>query len=133
MAKAVVFGAAGVTGWGLCRALLEYPTRHSFSSVIGLTLHPVSKDEDYFTDDDRLSTHTGIDLTVSEQEVQQQLSQIPGFADATHVYYVGTAKITLSNIAQKILTYPQHAGYLQLTTLRKLRRLICACFKPPCK
>jgi len=91
MAKVVVFGATGVTGWGLCRVLLEYPSKDTFDSAAGLSPKGTSKENGFFIDDDdkQLTIHPGIDLMADETEVCQQLSQVVTFVNATHVYYVG--------------------------------------------
>jgi hypothetical protein len=89
--QALVFGASGISGWGLCQSLLSYPTATTFSRIIGLTNRPLMlADSGLPTDDPRLTLVSGINLLSSAEDVTTQLREkIPDVAAVTHVYFVG--------------------------------------------
>lgn len=70
------------------RECLSYPSKDTFSRVIGLTNRPLSKEAACVPDDPRLEIHTGLDLT-NEDQTKQKLESIDNIGDVTHVYFVG--------------------------------------------
>jgi hypothetical protein len=87
---ALVFGASGVTGHGIIKTLLSYPTPTTFSRVIGLTNRPLSSATARLPEDERLELYSEINLLKREQSLLQ-LQHIPGIQQVTHVYYAAYA------------------------------------------
>jgi hypothetical protein len=87
--RALIFGASGITGWGIARAALSYPTPETFDQVIGLTNRPMSKDEAFLPEDSRLKLYSGVDLSKSVGEIAEALKNIHGVDKTTHVYFSG--------------------------------------------
>jgi len=83
---ALVFGASGVTGHALLKALLAHQGSPSFARVIGLTNRPLSSAIAQLPKDQRLELYSGCDLLDREKSLLQ-LQHIPGIGDVTHVYY----------------------------------------------
>jgi hypothetical protein len=93
--RALVFGASGITGWGIAKQALTYPTPVTFDKVIGLTNRPISKEEALLPEDDRLVIHSGMDLSTTAEAVQASLAQVDGNELVTHVYFAcKSTKIT---------------------------------------
>jgi hypothetical protein len=93
---AVVFGASGISGWGITRALLDAESKDAFSHIIALTNRPLSLAESGFKDDGRLHLQSGIDLQENVDEVIVKLrDSIPGIDKATHVFYTGKASLNM--------------------------------------
>lgn len=91
---ALVFGASGISGWAVTRSLLEYPTRSTFSRVIGLTHRPQTRVQLGLPDDPRLEVYSGINLRGSLDEVMTQMREtIPQLDQVTHVYYLGKTSV----------------------------------------
>lgn len=86
---ALVFGASGVSGWGLVHELTNWASPTPFSKIILLTCQPTSIQELRFPDDERISIHSGIDLSQSEDQVSHGLKQVPAIGTVTHVFYNG--------------------------------------------
>lgn len=87
---ALVFGASGVTGRGIIKALLSYPDATTFSRVIGLTNRPLSSSVARLPNDERLELYSEINLLEREKSLLQ-LEHIPGIQQVTHVYYAAYA------------------------------------------
>jgi hypothetical protein len=87
--RALVFGASGITGWGIAKQALNYPTPTTFDKVIGLTNRPLSKEQALLPTDDRLVLYSGIDLSAGVDAVRASLGQVDGIAGVTHVYFGG--------------------------------------------
>jgi hypothetical protein len=87
---ALVFGASGVTGHGIIKALLSYPTPTTFSRVIGLTNRPLSSADARLPPDERLELYSEINLIEREKSLLQ-LQHVPGIKEVTHVYYAAYA------------------------------------------
>ncbi|CBX98948.1 hypothetical protein IAQ61_007442 [Plenodomus lingam] len=88
MAVAVVFGASGISGWGITKALLDAKTQNAFSKIIALTNRSLSLAESGLPDDDRLQLHSGIDLQANVDDVIAKLRErIPSIGNVTHVFY----------------------------------------------
>ncbi|KAF8249118.1 hypothetical protein K440DRAFT_654265 [Wilcoxina mikolae CBS 423.85] len=87
--QALVIGASGISGWGLCQSLLSYPASTTFSRIIGLTNRTLSlADSGLPTDDPRLTLASGINLLSTAEDVTKQLSEkVPDVAAITHVYF----------------------------------------------
>lgn len=90
---ALVFGASGISGWALTRNLLSYPTRTTFSRVIGLTNRPMDLENSQLpTDDPRLEIYAGVNLRNDLSSVIEQLKDtVPRLEEVTHVYYCGSS------------------------------------------
>jgi hypothetical protein len=86
---ALVFGATGVSGWGLCKQLAEYRTPGTFGKIILLSLQPTSIQEAYLPTDEKITLHNGIDLNKPLDNITQDLAQVPGITEVTHVFYNG--------------------------------------------
>jgi hypothetical protein len=87
---ALVFGASGVTGHGIIKSLLSYPTPTTFARVIGLTNRPLSSATARLPEDERLELYSEINL-LERQTSLLQLQHIPGIQQVTHVYYAAYA------------------------------------------
>jgi nucleoside-diphosphate-sugar epimerase len=75
-ARALVFGASGITGWAIMKNLLTKPTPTTWQRVVGLTNRPFSKESAGLPDDSRVEIYSGLDLSNGE-EVKKQLMNIP--------------------------------------------------------
>jgi len=105
---ALVFGASGVTGHGIIKALLSYPNATTFSRVIGLTNRPLSSSVARLPDDDRLELYSEINLLEREKSLLQ-LQHVPEIQQVTHVYYAayaghGSSFEELKRINNELLT-----------------------------
>ena len=99
---ALVFGASGVSGWGIMYQLLSYPTSTTWSSINGVTNRPLSAKDTYLPDDARLHLASGIDLTKPASEVAQLLKEkIQNIDKITHVFF--TAYIHLNERTFQII------------------------------
>jgi len=87
---ALVFGASGVTGHGIIKALLSYPNPTTFSRVVGLTNRPLSSSVARLPNDERLELYSEINLLEREKSLLQ-LQHVPGIQQVTHVYYAAYA------------------------------------------
>lgn len=87
---ALVFGASGVTGHGILKSLLTYPTPTTFTRIIGLTNRPLSTATARLPSDDRLELYSEINLLDRENSLLQ-LEHVPGIKQVTHVYYAAYA------------------------------------------
>jgi len=87
---ALVFGASGVTGRGIIKALLSYPNSTTFSRVIGLTNRPLSSAVARLPVDERLEIYSEINLLEREKSLLQ-LEHVPGIQQVTHIYYAAYA------------------------------------------
>jgi hypothetical protein len=87
--RALVFGASGITGWGIVQEALTYPTPTTFDKVIGLTNRPLTKAEALLPEDERMVLYSGINLSAGVEAVQASLSQIEGIGGVSHVYFGG--------------------------------------------
>jgi nucleoside-diphosphate-sugar epimerase len=95
---ALVFGASGISGWAVCNNLLSYPTRTTFSRVVGLSNRPVDRATSLFPDDEpRLEFYSGVNLRGDLATVKKQLeASVPDVQNVTHVYYLGEQRVSLS-------------------------------------
>ncbi|CBX98937.1 hypothetical protein IAQ61_007455 [Plenodomus lingam] len=88
---ALVYGATGVTGWGLCKNLLEQQadsaSTPTFSRVIGVCKQP-AQDLGLFLEDKRFELVDGVDLLQGEDSVVEVLKEVKGIENVTHVFYV---------------------------------------------
>ena len=64
---ALVFGASGIPEWGPIHQLLSYPTKDTWSSIVGLMICLLSKSDTLLPDDDRISLVSGVDLSGSPE------------------------------------------------------------------
>lgn len=86
---ALIFGASGISGWSLMNQCLQYPSKDSFQSVAGLCNRPLSKEDAYLPDDDRLSIVSGVDLTQPVDVVTDQLKKIANIESINVVFFAG--------------------------------------------
>lgn len=70
------------------RECLSYPSKGTFSRVLGLSNRPLSREAANLPDDPRLEIHTGIDL-LDKDQTRQTLETIPAINEVTHVYFIG--------------------------------------------
>lgn len=89
---AMVFGASGISGWAVMQNLLSYPSRTTFSRIIGLTNRPLTLEQGGFpADDERVELYSGINLRQDLEAVRAQLKEkVPRLDEVTNVYYLGT-------------------------------------------
>jgi hypothetical protein len=85
--QALIFGASGISGWSLMQECLIYPTRETFSQVIGLTNRPLKDEDAMLPDDKRWELQSGMDLTKGVDSVVALLKGIKGIEATTHVYF----------------------------------------------
>jgi nucleoside-diphosphate-sugar epimerase len=83
---ALVFGASGVTGHALLKALLAHESHAVFSRVIGLTNRPLASEIAFLPSDERLELYSDIDL-LNREESLLKLQHVPNIQQVTHVYY----------------------------------------------
>ncbi|KAJ8115984.1 hypothetical protein OPT61_g2490 [Boeremia exigua] len=81
MSHALVFGASGISGWSILNEITSYPTPTTFAKITGLSNRPLTLEQAYLPQDDRLNLVNGIDLTKSIPEVVQM---IKGKVDSAH-------------------------------------------------
>jgi PRISE-like Rossmann-fold domain len=94
--SALVFGASGVSGWAFVNELLnDYPRPNIFQKVHALTNRPLSQAISQWPSSPRLNLVSGIDLlNGSQEELESCLRDIEGVEEVTHVYYLGTSRIS---------------------------------------
>ncbi len=85
----MVFGASGITGWAIVKEALLYPSSETFDRIIGLTYHPLTKEEAFLPNDPRINLVGGLDLTAGVDVIEEELKQIEGIDGVTHVYFAG--------------------------------------------
>jgi hypothetical protein len=91
--NALVFGASGITGWAIVKTALEYPTRDTFSRIIGLTNRSLSLKDSYLPSDPRLSLKSGVDLSGDVDSIVKALKEIRNIEETTHVYFTGITSL----------------------------------------
>lgn len=96
------------------RECLRYPSKQTFSRVIGLSNRPLSREAAHVPDDPRLEIHSGLDLTDGNQ-TNEKLGSIPNIGDVTHVYFVGEFRPTSGlgsriDIMTSLIVYTGHGG-----------------------
>lgn len=87
---AIVFGASGITGWGIVNQLLnDYPDADQFSQVTAVTNRPLPASFARWPSSPKLQVVSGIDLLEGDIErLQQSLkAEIPGVEKASHVFF----------------------------------------------
>lgn len=85
---ALVFGASGVSGWGIMHELVSYPTPTTWTSITGLTNRQLSPAEAHLPDDLRITLASGIDLTKPASEIAQLLKEkVKNIDKITHVFF----------------------------------------------
>ncbi|KAL4769821.1 hypothetical protein BDW60DRAFT_209702 [Aspergillus nidulans var. acristatus] len=87
---ALVFGASGITGWGVVNALLsDYPTPDAFDRVTALTNRPLAAEDSGWPASKKLNIVSGLDLLLSgEQAALEECmrQQVPQIYNVSHVY-----------------------------------------------
>jgi hypothetical protein len=88
---AIIFGASGVSGWSFVNEILnDYPKKGIWSGVLALTNRPLTVEESFWPNDDRLSITSGINLLDDDQEtIEKKLREIGGIKNVTHLIYLG--------------------------------------------
>lgn len=87
---ALVFGASGITGWGVVNALLsDYPTPDAFDRVTALTNRPLAAEDSGWPASKKLNIISGLDLLSGEQAALEKCmrNQIPRIDSVSHVYF----------------------------------------------
>lgn len=84
---ALVFGASGITGWAILNEAVSYPSRDTFSRIIGLTNQPTSSNELYLPTDERIILASGVNLMSDVDIVAEQLKKIAGIENVTDVFF----------------------------------------------
>lgn len=90
MAHALVFGASGITGWGVVNALLsDYPSADAFERVTALTNRPLSVEDSQWPASKKLSAISGLDLLSGDQaSLDESMRQrVPNIESVTHLYF----------------------------------------------
>jgi hypothetical protein len=92
--SAIVFGATGVTGWALCKALLSHKQpgdsqSKTFSTVIGVCEQPI-EGVNMFIEERNFQLIDGVNLREGEDEVTNNLKDVKGIEHVSHVFYVGS-------------------------------------------
>ncbi|KIW01511.1 uncharacterized protein PV09_06989 [Verruconis gallopava] len=99
---ALVFGASGVSGWGVMNQLLSYPTPTAWTSIAGTTNRPLTASQALLPNDPRLSLVSGIDLTNPPSAIAKSLKEKVKHVDKiTHVFF--TAYIHINERAIQLL------------------------------
>ncbi|KAI1264816.1 hypothetical protein F5Y18DRAFT_417396 [Xylariaceae sp. FL1019] len=88
---ALVFGASGISGWAITKALAEgYPTKDTFESITALTNRPLSREDALWPATSKLDIVSGIDILTEagqdafEAELKEKVKNI---SSITHVYF----------------------------------------------
>jgi hypothetical protein len=91
MAHALIFGASVISGWALVNQARVYPSSTAFSRITGLSNRPYpTLQQAQLPVDERVQIYSGIDITLSADEVVSQLkSTVPGVDTVTHVFFTG--------------------------------------------
>ncbi|KAL4908670.1 hypothetical protein BDW74DRAFT_188577 [Aspergillus multicolor] len=87
---ALVFGASGITGWGVVNALLsDYPTSDAFDRVTALTNRPLPVEESGWPKSEKLNVVSGLDLLSGNQAALEESirQQVPQIESVSHVYF----------------------------------------------
>ncbi|KAL4985904.1 hypothetical protein BDW68DRAFT_198455 [Aspergillus falconensis] len=87
---ALVFGASGITGWGVVNALLsDYPTPDAFDRVTALTNRPLSAEDSGWAASKKLNVVSGLDLLSGEQATLEEKirQQVPQIGTVSHLYF----------------------------------------------
>src|ERR1700753_1135597 len=85
---ALVFGASGVSGWGVMNQLVSYPTPTTWMSITGATNRPLTIAEAHLPNDPRVSLVSSIDLTKPAPEISKLLKEkVKNIDKITHVFF----------------------------------------------
>ncbi|KAF7537188.1 hypothetical protein G7054_g3886 [Neopestalotiopsis clavispora] len=88
---ALVFGASGITGWAITKAILDgYPTADTFASVTALTNRPLSIEDALWTESPKLDVVSGLDLLTSKGQagLEAELKErVKHAGEITHLYF----------------------------------------------
>jgi hypothetical protein len=94
---ALIFGASGIIGWGVTRALLSYPSPKTFAHIIALTNRPLSQGESYLP-------------------IDSILSLIPHITEVTHIYFASYTGHSLPYLERKALNVSILSAAIRATT-----------------
>jgi hypothetical protein len=127
---ALVFGASGVSGWGIVNQLLTYPTKTTWSSITAVANRPLSLKDAHFPNDPRISLVSGIDLIKPAPEVAKLLKEkVKNIDRITHVFFTAYVHITERTLAlvkeyglggEKVDEVPQYASEDWHRTVREV-------------
>lgn len=97
MTHALVLGASGLIGWSVVAQLLSgYPSSGTFTRITAVTNRPLSLEESFWptpnADGPTLELVSGVDLTKSEEEVEEMLKKVQGIEGVRVVFYFGAYK-----------------------------------------
>lgn len=105
---ALIFGASGITGWAITKALLEgYPHQDTFSKVTALTNRPLPPEVARWPQSEKLQVVSGLDLLTSnglkglEEEMRSRIKDVES---VSHVYFFGMKPDSL-HLRASVLTY----------------------------
>ena len=89
--SALVFGASGVSGWGVVNELLRSLPEGLWKKIHALTNRPLTREDALWPNDSMLNVVSGIDLLQeSEEDLERTLKdKVEGIECVTHVYYCG--------------------------------------------
>jgi hypothetical protein len=75
-------------GWATVKETLTYPSSSAFHKVTGLTNRPLTIEEAYLPQDERLQLISGVDLTQQvERVVEDMKAKVPEVDTVTHVVF----------------------------------------------
>ena len=84
---ALVFGASGISGWAVVKEALGYPTPTTFAKVTALSNRPLSAADAQWPDDPRLQIASGVDLTLTVDDVVNALKEkVKNVETVTHAF-----------------------------------------------
>lgn len=87
---ALVFGASGITGWGIVNAILNsYPSESTFTRVTALTNRPLPTEAAQWPKSGKLQVVSGLDLLAGDQSTLEATMEgrVSGIETVTHVYF----------------------------------------------
>ncbi|KAH8655198.1 hypothetical protein BX600DRAFT_515037 [Xylariales sp. PMI_506] len=88
---ALIFGASGITGWAITKAILEgYPSEDTFASVTALTNRPLNAQDALWPESPKLDVVSGIDILTSkgQEGLEAELkAKVKHIGEITHVYF----------------------------------------------
>jgi nucleoside-diphosphate-sugar epimerase len=89
MPTALVFGASGISGWGLLKHCLTDPTPDYWTRIIGLTNRPMTLEAAALPNDPRYQLVHGIDLLAGADAVIEKLKGVEGIEEVETVFFCG--------------------------------------------
>ncbi|CCX15730.1 hypothetical protein FPQ18DRAFT_67221 [Pyronema domesticum] len=87
MPTALIFGASGISGWGLLKYCLTDPTPDYWTRIIGLTNRPMTLEAAALPNDPRYQLAHGIDLLAGADAVTEKLKGVEGIEEVETVFF----------------------------------------------